>query len=105
MAKYFLAFADTKFFVLDNSKSPDDAFAVEIDISEWLGEDTISAVSFSASGAVLDGDKNTYTDTIIRPYLKNGIDGLNYIIAMKVTTTAGDVGSFYLRFACRDLSS
>ncbi len=45
----FLLLRTQNFLYWITRKSPDDAFAVEIDISEWLGEDTISAVSFSAS--------------------------------------------------------
>lgn len=104
MSKYSFTFTDSKIFKLVNVKHPQDEFAVDIDISDWLGEDTISTVVFTASGDVLDAAKNTYTNTMIKPYLQSGVDGLDYMISMQATTAAGDVGTFYLRFMCRDLA-
>lgn len=99
--------------VIPDPKPPDDAFFAEFDVSSWLGEDTISTVAFSAkdtagtvvTSTVLDATKNTNTTTIIKPYIKAGTSGTDYIIAMKVTTAEGDIGTFYIKFSCRDLST
>ena len=88
--------------------NPDDKFQVTMDISTFLGIDTISSVVYSAvdadgtdaTAAVLDADSHENTATVIKPYVLGGTDGAVYTIKMMVTTTAGDDKAFYIRFVC-----
>lgn len=90
--------------------NPDDEFQVTMDISTWLGVDTIAGVVYSAvdddgedaTAVVLDDGQNTNTNTVIKPYLKGGTDGSKYSIKMLVTTDGGDEKAFYIIFVCEE---
>jgi len=95
------------------SLSPNDGFQVTIDISDWLGSDTIESVAYSAvdgdgedaSATVLDAEKHTNTTTVIKPYLKGGTTGTIYTVKCLVTTAAGDDKAFYLKYNCEEVAA
>ncbi len=88
--------------------NPADQFQVTMDIEIWLGADTIASVVYSAvdesgedvSATILEADKHTHTDTILKPYIKGGEDDAIYKIKMLVTTAGGDVKAFYVNYIC-----
>ena len=90
--------------------NPDDQFQVTFDISDWLGSDTISSVAYSAVDAdgtdvsddVLSAADHDNTNTVIKPYIKGGTDGVVYTVKMLVTTTGGDIKAFYIKFVCNE---
>jgi len=95
---------------IPDSLSPDDAFQVTMDISDWLDTDEISTVAYSAvdgdgedaTAAVLDALKHTNTTTVIKPYIKGGVDGAIYTVKCLVATSDGDDKAFYLKFSCKE---
>ena len=86
--------------------APDDEILAEFDINRWLDTDTIAAIVLSAvdgDGEVatvcFDQSKSSYTNTLIRAYLKGGgTDDKEYIVKCKVTTTATYKKSWYFVF-------
>ncbi len=95
------------------SLSPDDEFQITIDISEWLGTDQISSVAYSAvdgdgndaTATVLDAAKHTNTTTVIKPYIKGGLDDTIYTGKCLVTISDGDKKAFYFKFPCEEVAS
>jgi hypothetical protein len=81
-------------FTLSRAKDPYERFFAEIDISQWLANETISNVDFTAqdedgvnmSTTFLDAAKCTFSAGILKPYIQNGEDGKRYHIVMKVST-------------------
>lgn len=89
--------------------NPDDQFRISMDISTWLGDDTIESVEYSAvddagtdvTATVLDADQHSFTTTVLQPYvLGGGVDDAIVKIKMKVTTTGGDLKAFYINYIC-----
>ena len=93
---------------LSEFKAPADQFFVSIDIATWLGTDTISSCAFTAvdendvdaTATVLDGAKCTYSGTLLKPYIKGGANGVLYVAAIEVSTTAGDKKTWFVQFTC-----
>lgn len=92
------------------SLSPDDAFQVTMDISDWLDTDEISSVVYSAvdgdgedaTATVLNVAKHTNTTTVIKPYIQGGVDDTIYTVKCLITTSDGDDKAFYLKFSCKE---
>ena len=99
-----------------NLSSPKPSFSegfVDIGLAAWLGSETISDVAFMAEGFVskrnetanvLNTDNCTWTETVIRPWIKGGSHGEKYLVKMNVTTnqTPATKESFYLIFEVND---
>jgi len=78
-----------------------------IDISEWLGSDTIGTVSFTAikesdlsdaTSIVLDTGACTYSGSDLMPYIKAGVAGEGYLVKMQVTSANGAKEQWTIRF-------
>ena len=92
--------------------APGDEMQVTITISDWLGSDTISSVAYTAvdgdgvdaAATVLDAAKHTNTNTVIKPFIKGGEDGENYVVKCLVTSNAAnaDKKAFYVKWDCRE---
>lgn len=90
--------------------APDDEFAVELDISSWLGADTISSAVYtafdesgdSATSIVLDTNQCDETTTVLKPYIKGGTHDAWYVVKIVVSTANGDEKTFYLKLHCFD---
>ena len=89
---------------------PDEEGQVEIDISVWLGSDTIKSVTFSAKNAagtdatadVLDVGLSGFAGNLIKPYIKGGQDKTSYKVkAVVECNEVSDIGVFMLEFSCR----
>jgi hypothetical protein len=99
--------------VIEDVLNPDDQFAAEIDIATWLSSDTISSVAYTAvdgsgensASDVLDGDKHSNTNTVIKPYIKGGVTDNRYTVKCLVTTSGGDKKAFYLKWECKEYSA
>ena len=96
---------------IDVFKPPYDEWYVSVDLSTWLGNDTISSVAYTAkkdsdesdaTADVIDAGSSTNTNTVLQPYIKGGEDGENYTVICKVTTANSDHGEFYIKFSCRE---
>lgn len=95
--------------------APGDQMQVTIDISDWLGTAAISSVAYTAvdgdgvdaAAAVLDAAKHTNTTTIVKPFIKGGVDGKSYVVKCLVTSDAAnaDKKAFYLKWDCREEAS
>ena len=95
-------------FELPDSKPVFSASLVEIDISTWLGTDTISDIDWTAeteagvdaTSIVLTAGSCVYDNTLglIKPFIKAGASGTTYICTMQVTTTGGSKEVFTLRW-------
>jgi hypothetical protein len=86
-------------------------FQVSLDLTTWLGTETIEAVTFSAKKLsdgstdttnVLDADKNAYTAVLVKPWIKGGTSGETYHVKMAVTTNEGTKDTFIVQFAVYD---
>jgi len=96
-------------FELPDSKPVFSASLVEIDISTWLGTDTISNIDWTAATeAGVDATATVLTalscaydndDGTISPFIKAGTSGETYICTMQVTTTGGSQEVFTLRWS------
>lgn len=96
-------------FEIPDSKPVFAAWLVEIDISEFLGDDTISNVDWTA--ATEDGTDATSDvltvgsceydndNGLLKPFIKAGTAGETYICTMQVTTTEGSQEEYYLRWS------
>ena len=104
-----MIYEGTRHFEVPDSKPIFAAWLAEIDISEFLGDDTIDDVDFAA--ATEDGTDATYDvltaelcaydndEGLIKPYIKAGTSGETYICTMQVTTDGGSQEEFYLRWS------
>ena len=89
---------------------PDDEFGVTMDISSWLGVDTIVSVAYTAvdddgdvaTTTAIDAAQCSNTNTVITVYVTGGAHDTWYIVKCVVDTAAGDVKTFYLKFHCYD---
>ena len=96
-------------FEIPDSKPIFAAWLAEIDISEFLGDDTISNVDWTAAtedgtdatAAVLTAGSCTYDNDngLIQPWIKAGTSGETYIATGQVTTAEGYQEEFYLRWS------
>jgi len=100
-----------RLFNLPEEKPAFSEWFVTVDISEWLGAEDIQTVVFSAiceddgtdaSSTILDGAKNTYTGSYLKPFVKAGQPGYTYRVEMRVTTTQGSKEVWYVRFDVAD---
>ena len=103
--------AITRHFVLSKSKPSTSEFPVEIDLTSWVGTDTIASVAYSAvdkadgsdvSSTVIDAAQCANTTLMIYPFIQAGTDKAIYVVTCVVTTTAGSIESFYLEFGIND---
>lgn len=79
---------------------------VEIDLTPFLNGETITAIVFSATDSagadatdtILDSTKNTYTTTMVKPFIRGGVPGEKYKVKMQITTAsaAQTKDEFYL---------
>jgi hypothetical protein len=96
-------------FEIPDSKPVFAAWLAEINITEFLEDDTIDDVVFTAAkedgtdatSDVLTDALCTYDndDGLIKPYIKAGASGETYICTMQVTTDGGSQEEFYLRWS------
>jgi hypothetical protein len=93
--------------------APDDEFQVTFDIAEWLGDDQISSVAYSAvdedgesaTAAVLDAAEHDNTETVIKPFIKGGgTNDKKYTVKCEVTTVTGYTKSFYIKFRVNEVA-
>lgn len=88
--------------------SPESQFQMSIDISTWLGTDTIGSVAYTAededdtdvTSAVIVLLSCSNTSTVIRPYIKGGSNNKIYKVKCLVTTTGGDKEAWYIKWSC-----
>lgn len=87
----------------------DEAFT-EINISEWLENETIQDVTFSAvdsadvdaTSEVLDLGLSAYAGTYVYPFIKGGVDGEKYTVLCQVDTIEGSQQEFRVIFTIRE---
>jgi hypothetical protein len=98
-------------FALSEKKHSWEKFFVDLDISSWLGTETISQVNFTAKDSAgtdvtatfLDAVKCTYSGSVLKPYIQAGSDGARYYVIMKVTTNQQSYGVFILLVQVKDV--
>ena len=96
--------------VIPYDLTPGDEFLASIDISTWLGSETISAVTYSAkdeSGNTVttcyDSDSSEFTNTMIKPYIKApSTDDKTYFVKALVTTVNSYKKAFYISFRVKE---
>lgn len=96
--------------IIPYALAPADQFEVSIDVSSWLGTDTIDSVTYTAvdednvdaTSDVINQTLSTYSDTVISTYIVGGTAGKNYLVKTAVTTANGDKKSFYIKWICND---
>ena len=104
---------DSKVFRITDAKPVKSEFFVHIDISDWLGTESIASVSYSAknmatgenvTSTVLDDANNTNTAKVLKPWLQAGLSSASYCVIMKITADGlpSSKGEFYLIFSVND---
>ena len=97
-------------FCFNRPKANYDAAFVEIDVTAWLGDEVLTAVTFSAldseganaTAEVLDLTESTFADGIIMPYIKGGIDLERYTVICQADTVNGSHQEFRIVFNIRE---
>ena len=97
-------------FSFERPKAIYDAATVELDISEWLEEETIQDVTYSAvdsagdpaTAEVLDLGLSSYLGDFLLPYIKGGVDGEKYTVLCQVNTVEGNYQEFRIVFTVRE---
>ena len=78
-----------------------------VDITDFLGDETINTVVFTAidedtgvdaSATVLDQIKCTFTGAYIKPFIRAGTPGHTYLVEMRMETVEGTRDVFWIRF-------
>ena len=96
---------------IDGLKPSTSEFPVTLDLTKWLGGETVSAVTYSAieveSGTtatttVLDSTKHVNTTTLVKPWIKSGTSGKSYLVKLVVTSSGNAKDAFYIQFSVYD---
>jgi len=98
-------------FSVTEPKTTWEKYYIDIDISTWLDEETISDVTFKAydedgvdvSTTILDSNKCTYSGSIVRIYVQNGTDGEGYYVICKVQSSGNNYKEYMVFFKVQDL--
>ena len=101
-------FYDNKrYFQIEVSKPTFAQWFAELDISQWVGQETLQTVNFKAkdretgsdvSSVVLDQGKCTYATNVLKPFLQAGVDKTDYRISIECETQEGSKEVFYIDF-------
>lgn len=96
-----------RYFQISLSKPTYAQWFVELDISQWVGSETLDTVNFSAkeketgsdvSTVILDDVKCTYANNILKPFIRAGTDKIDYRITIECGTQEGSKEVFYIDF-------
>ena len=97
-------------FAFERPKAIYDEAYVEIDIAEWLENETINAVTFTAvdsdgtdaTSVVLDVGQSTFSGSLVYPFIKGGVDLQRYTVLCQVDTVEGSQQEFRVVFTVRE---
>jgi len=100
-----------RLFNLPDEKPAFSQWFATIDITDFLGTESIQTVTFIAirentgedvSTVVLDQAKCTYSGALIKPFIRAGKPGATYLVEMRILTVEGSQEVFFLRFDVAD---
>jgi len=97
-------------FTFERPKAIFDEAYVEIDITEWLEDETIQTVDFSAvdelgadaTSVVLDVGQSTFNGVYLYPFVVGGVDATRYYVLCQVTTVEGSQQEFRVTFKVKE---
>ncbi len=72
-------------------KDPDAVLDYTLDWSAWLGDDTIDTLEVRKNDEGIEIDSESHTTTTTTVWLSGGMNGTNYSISFRITTTAGRI--------------
>jgi hypothetical protein len=82
-------------------KDPAAVLDYQIDWSSWLGVDTITSSSWTAStGLTVDSDSNTTTTATV--WVSGGTAGTTYQLTNRITTAGGRTDERTISISCQD---
>ena len=82
-------------------KDPAAVLDYQIDWSSWLGVDTITSSSWTAStGLTVDSDSNTTTTATV--WVSGGTAGTTYQLTNRITTAGGRTDERTISLSCQD---
>jgi len=96
---------------IDGLKPSGAEFPVTLDLTKWLGSETISTVVYSAinledgtsaTTTVLDANKCTNTTILVKPWIQAGTSGKSYLVKLLVTSSTNAIDAFYIKFFVYD---
>ena len=96
-----------RMFNLPEEKPAYAQWFVVVDITDFLGDETINTVEYSAvkestgedaSSIVLDQVKCTFTGAYIKPFIRAGTPGETYLVELRMETVEGTRDVFWVRF-------
>lgn len=82
------------------TKDPDAVLDYQIDWSDWLGADTISASTWAADTGITV-DSETETTTAATVWLSGGTAGDDYVVTNEIVTAGGRTEQRSLLIRCR----
>lgn len=82
-------------------KDPAAVLDYQIDWSSWLGVDTITSSSWTASTG-LTVDSNSNTSTTATAWVSGGTAGTTYQLTNQITTAGGRTDERTISIACQD---
>jgi len=100
-----------RLFNLPEEKPAFSQWFATLDITDFLGTESIQSVAFSAirestgedvSTVVLDQAKCTFSGAYIKPFIRSGRPGATYLVEMRVITVESTQEVFWLRFDVAD---
>ncbi len=97
-------------FSFERPKATYDEAYVEIDIADWLENETINAVTFTAvdsaggdaTAVVLDVGQSTFNGSLVYPFIKGGVDLEKYTVLCQVDTVEGSQQEFRVVFKIKE---
>lgn len=101
----------TRYFYIEDKKPPAAKWPVPIDISNWLGTETLDVVTYTAkrldtgedaTAEVLDLNNSVETTTQLKPFVQGGSGEITYQIKCHVTTVEGSEDDFFIQFTVKD---
>ena len=101
----------TRYFYVPDRKPPSAKWPVPIDISNWLGSETLQSCTYSAkrldtgedvTSTVLDESLCAETTTTISPFIRAGTDGVTYLATCHVVTHQGSEDDFFVQWEVKD---
>lgn len=97
-------------FAFERPKAVFDEAYSEINIADWLENETINTVTFTAvdsaggdaTSVVLDVGQSTFNGTFVYPFIKGGVDLERYTVLCQVDTVEGSQQEFRVIFKIKE---
>jgi len=98
-------------FTVNEPKTTWEKYYIDLDISAWLDDETISALTFEAEDedgndvktTFLDQTKCTHSGSTVRIYVQGGTSGKGYFVTCKVQSSGNNYKEYLVYVKVQDL--